>query len=72
MPRSAQLVARNNGINCRAPVVVQETAARTAAATGRMDDGAAGRGAVDRQRTPEQVCLSWDSVCTGAPGLSPL
>ena len=36
------------------------------------DDGAAGRGAVDRQRTPEQVCLSWDSVCTGAPGLSPL
>jgi hypothetical protein len=36
------------------------------------DDGAAGRGAVDRQRTPEQVCLSWDSVCTGAPGLRPL
>ena len=36
------------------------------------DDGAAGRGAVDRQRTPEQVCLSWDSVCTGAPGRSPL
>ena len=36
VPRSAQLVARNNGINCRAPVVVQETAARTAAATGRM------------------------------------
>ena len=30
------LVARNNGINCRAPVVVQETAARTAAAAGRM------------------------------------
>ena len=33
------------------------------------DDGAAGRGTVDRHRTPEQVCLSLDSVCTGAPGL---
>ena len=30
------LVASNNGIKCRAPVVVQETAARTAAAAGRM------------------------------------
>ena len=32
-------------------------------------DGGAARRVVDRHRTPEQVCLSWDSVCTGAPGL---
>jgi hypothetical protein len=32
-------------------------------------DGGAARRVVDRHRTPEQVCLSLDSVCTGAPGL---
>ena len=34
------------------------------------DGGAVGRVASERHRTPEQqVCLSLDSVCTGAPGL---
>ena len=34
------------------------------------DGGAVGRVASERHRTPEQqVCLSLDSVCNGAPGL---